>query len=184
MNTTIIILIVLGAIVLIGVFLYNSLVTKRNRVTEAWSDIDTQLKKRYELIPNLVSTVKGSANFETSTLEKIVEARGKAMSAGSVAEHGQAENMITGALKSIFALSENYPDLKTSQNFLSLQADLTDIENKIQSSRRFYNGAVMDYNTAIQTVPTNIIASTFAFKESAFFELDDEAARKPVEVKF
>jgi LemA protein len=184
MNTTIIILIVLGAIVLIGVFLYNSLVTKRNRVTEAWSDIDTQLKKRYELIPNLVSTVKGSANFETSTLEKIVEARGKAMGAGTTAEHADAENMITGALKSIFALSENYPDLKSSQNFLSLQAELADIENKIQSARRFYNGAVMDYNTAIQTVPTNMIASAFAFKESAFFELDDEAARKPVEVKF
>lgn len=184
MNTTIIILIVLGAIVLIGVFLYNSLVTKRNRVKEAWSDIDVQLKRRYDLIPNLVSTVKGSANFETSTLEKVVEARGKAMGAGTVAEHAQAENMITGALKSIFALSENYPDLKSNQNFLSLQSELSDTENKIQSSRRFYNGAVMDYNTAIQTVPTNMIAGALSFKESDFFELEEEAARQPVEVKF
>ncbi len=167
-----------------AVFLYNSLVTKRNRVKEAWSDIDAQLKNRYDLIPNLVATVKGSANFETSTLEKIVEARGKAMGAGTTVEHSEAENMITGTLKSIFALSENYPDLKSSQNFLSLQSDLSDIENKIQSARRFYNGNVLDYNTAVETVPTNMIANMFSFKKEVFFELDDEAARQPVKVEF
>lgn len=186
MSTTYIIIGVLVVIVLIVVGIYNGLVTSRMRVKEAWADIDVQLKRRFDLIPNLVSTIKGSTNFETSTLEKVVEARAKAMQAGTPKEHGAAENMLTGALKSIFALSENYPDLKSNQNFLSLQNELSDTENKIQAARRFYNSNVMEYNTKIQTVPTNIFAKMFSFTESEFFELDESesAAKNPVEVKF
>lgn len=173
-------------LVLVIVGMYNSLVTLTQRVKEAWADIDVQLKRRYDLIPNLVNTVKGSSNFETSTLEKVVEARAKAMGASTTAEHAAAENMLSGALKSIFALAESYPDLKSNQNYLSLQTELSDTENKIQAARRFYNSNVMEYNTKIQTVPSNIIASVFSFVEKEFFELaeGEEAARNPVEVKF
>lgn len=168
------------------VVMYNSLVTLTQRVKESWADIDVQLKRRYDLIPNLVNTVKGSSNFETSTLEKVVEARAKAMSAGTPTEHAAAENMLTGALKSVFALSESYPDLKSNQNYLALQTELSDTENKIQAARRFYNSNVMEYNTKIQTVPTNIIAKMFTFGEKEFFELgeSEQAAKNPVEVKF
>jgi LemA protein len=181
--------IVIGILVLLGLIvigMYNSLVTLSQRAKEAWADIDVQLKRRYDLIPNLVETVKGSSNFESSTLEKVIEARSKAMGAGSTKEHAEAENMLTGALKSIFALSENYPDLKSNQNYLSLQSELSDTENKIQAARRFYNSTVMAYNTKIQTVPSNIIAKTFSFSEKDFFELagTDDAARNPVAVKF
>ncbi len=181
--------IVIGIIVVVAivvVVMYNGLVTLSQRVKEAWADIDVQLKRRYDLIPNLVNTVKGSSNFETSTLEKVVEARGKAMGAGTVAEHAEAENMISGALKSIFALAESYPDLKSNQNYLALQSELSDTENKIQAARRFYNSNVMAYNTKIQTVPSNIIAKQFNFSEKEFFELTEgeAAARNPVEVKF
>lgn len=181
--------IVLGAVALIliiGVLLYNSLVTFKMRVQEAWADIDVQLKRRYDLIPNLVSTVKGSANFESSTLEKVVAARAKAMQAGTTEEHAQAENMLTGALKSVFALAESYPDLKSNQNFLELQNELADTENKIQAARRFYNSNVMAYNTKISTVPSNLIAGMFSFTASTFFELaeNEEAARNPVQVSF
>lgn len=173
-------------LVLIVVGMYNGLVRSRLHVKEAWADIDVQLKRRFDLIPNLVNTIKGSTNFESSTLEKVVEARAKAMQAGTPKEHGEAENMLTGALKSIFALAESYPDLKSNQNFLSLQSELADTENKIQAARRFYNGNVVEYNAKIQTVPTNIIAKMFSFIESEFFELADgeQAARNPVEVKF
>lgn len=173
-------------LVFIVIGMYNSLITLAQRVKEAWADIDVQLKRRYELIPNLISTVKGSSNFEASTLEKVVEARGKAMGAGTTAEHAEAENMLTGALKSIFALAESYPDLKSNQNYLALQNELSDTENKIQAARRFYNSNVMAYNTKIQTVPTNMIAKQFNFTEKEFFELTEgeEAARNPVEVKF
>ena len=181
--------IVIGiAIVLVVVVIgmYNSLITLSQRVKESWADIDVQLKRRYDLIPNLVNTVKGSSNFESSTLEKVVEARSKAMGAGTMAEHKDAENMLTGALKSVFALAESYPDLKSNQNYLSLQNELSDTENKIQAARRFYNSNVMAYNTKIQTVPTNIIANMFSFTEKEFFELTEgeDAARNPVEVKF
>jgi LemA protein len=171
-------------IAIIGI--YNSLVTLSQRVKEAWADIDVQLKRRYDLIPNLVNTVKGSSNFETSTLEKVVEARAKAMGAGTMAEHKDAENQLSGALKSIFALSENYPDLKSNQNYLSLQSELADTENKIQAARRFYNSNVMDYNTKIKMFPSVIIANMFAYTEKEFFELGEgeDAARNPVEVKF
>lgn len=175
---------VLFVFVVIG--MYNSLVTARLRVKEAWADIDVQLKRRFDLIPNLVNTIKGSTNFESSTLEKVVEARAKAMQAGTPAEHGIAENQLTGALKSIFALSESYPDLKSNQNFLSLQSELADTENKIQAARRFYNSNVLEYNNKIQVVPTNIIAKMFSFIEAEFFELSEaeQAAKQPVEVKF
>ena len=181
--------IVLGGIVLIGIVLigmYNGLVTLSQHVKEAWADIDVQLKRRYDLIPNLVNTVKGSSNFEASTLEKVVEARSKAMGAGTMAEHKDAENMLSGALKSIFALAESYPDLKSNQNYLALQTELSDTENKIQAARRFYNSNVMAFNTKIKTIPTNLIASSFGFTEVEFFELaeGEEAARNPVEVKF
>ncbi len=186
MSPLIIGLIVLAVVVVIVIAMYNSLVTLRMRVKEAWSDIEVQLKRRYDLIPNLVNTVKGSANFETSTLEKVVEARTKAMGAQTVEEHAGAENMLTGALKSIFALAESYPDLKSNQNFLQLQNELADTENKIQASRRFYNSNVVAYNTKIATVPSNIIAGAFSFTEEKFFELEEgeQAAKQPVEVKF
>ncbi len=173
-------------IVLVGIAMYNGLVSSRMRVKEAWADIDVQLKRRFDLIPNLVNTIKGSTNFETSTLEKVVEARAKAMQAGTPKEHGEAENVLSGTLKSIFALSENYPDLKSNQNFLSLQSELADTENKIQAARRFYNSNVMEFNTKIQTVPTNILANMFSFVPAEFFELTEgeSAARNPVEVKF
>lgn len=177
---------IVGVIVFVLVVIYNSLVTLKQRIKEAWADIDVQLKRRYDLIPNLVNTVKGSASFETSTLEKIVEARSKAMGAGTTKEHAEAENMLSGALKSIFALAESYPDLKSNQNYLSLQSELSDTENKIQAARRFYNSNVMAYNTKIQTVPSNIVARMFSFTEAEFFELaeTEQAARNPVQVSF
>lgn len=178
-------IIVVFAFVVIGI--YNGLVTLTQRVKEAWADIDVQLKRRYDLIPNLVNTVKGSSNFESSTLEKVIAARNSAMAtSGPTKEHAAAENMLSGALKSIFALSESYPDLKSNQNYLALQSELSDTENKIQAARRFYNSNVMAYNTKIQTVPSNIIAKMFSFIEKEFFELaeGEEAARNPVEVKF
>lgn len=181
--------IVIGILVLVIVVvmaMYNGLVTLSQRVKESWADIDVQLKRRYDLIPNLVNTVKGSSNFESSTLEKVVEARAKAMGAGTTQEHAAAENMLSSALKNIFALAESYPDLKSNQNYLSLQNELSDTENKIQAARRFYNSNVMAYNTKIQTVPSNLIAKQFNFTEKEFFELGEgeEAARNPVEVKF
>lgn len=181
---------IIGALVVGGlamVMLYNSLVTLSQRVKEAWSDIEVQLKRRYDLIPNLVNTVKGSSSFESSTLEKVVEARSKAMSTtGTGKEHADAENQLTGALKSIFALAESYPDLKSNQNYLQLQNELSDTENKIQASRRFYNSNVMAYNTRIQTVPSNIIAKMFSFTEKEFFELaeNEQDAKNPVVVSF
>ena len=181
--------IVLGIIVLVIVLvigMYNGLVTLSQRVKESWADIDVQLKRRYDLIPNLVNTIKGSTNFESSTLEKVIAARNSAMNAGTISEHKDAENVLSGTLKSMFALSESYPDLKSNQNFLSLQSELADTENKIQAARRFYNSNVMAYNTKIQTVPTNLLAKQFGFTEKEFFELTEggDAARNPVEVKF
>jgi LemA protein len=184
--------IVIGIIVLLGLIaiaIYNSLVTASMRVKEAWSDIAVQLKRRFDLIPNLVNTVKGSANFESSTLEKVIQARASAMQVGSNAkpsEVGKADVALAGALNGFFALAESYPDLKSNQNFLSLQAELSDTENKLQAARRFYNSVVMQFNTKIQTVPTNIFAKMFSFQEAEFFELDasEESAKNPVEVKF
>ena len=168
------------------VFSYNRLITLANRTKEAWADIDVQLKRRYDLIPNLVETVKGYAKHEASTLQKVTEARGAAMSAQGAAEKGQAENMLSGALKSLFALSENYPDLKANQNFLELQRDLSDTENKIQAARRFYNTNVRDFNTSLETFPRNLIAGAFGFENRDFFEIEgsSEEERGPVKVRF
>src|SRR3989338_2002189 len=180
-----IILIVLAVIVLWVIWAFNSLVSLRNRAKEAWADIEVQLKRRYDLIPNLVNTVQGYATHERSAFENVTKARSAAMGAGSLAQKAGAENMLTGALKSLFAIAEAYPDLKANQNFLALQNELSDTENKIQSSRRFYNANVRDLNTKIESFPSNLLAGIFAFSKKEFFDLaDNDAAQKPVEVKF
>lgn len=175
-------------LILWAVASYNGLVTLRNRAAESWSDIDVQLKRRYDLIPNLVETVKGYAAHESGTLEKVIAARNSAMqthdSNASLGEKLQAENQLSNTLKSIFALSEAYPDLKANQNFMKLQDELADTENKIQASRRFYNGNVRDLNTRIETFPTNILANMFGFVKREFFEVTDNAERQNVQVKF
>ena len=158
---------------------YNGLITLRNRVKEAWSDIDVQLKRRYDLIPNLVEVVKGYASHEKETFNKVIEARSKAMSATGVKEKGEAENALSGTLKSLFALSENYPELKASVNFLELQRELTDTEDKVQASRRFYNGNVLDFNTKLEMFPTNMIAQMFGFKVSEFFVAEEGEKAAP-----
>lgn len=188
MSPLIIILIIIAVVVIGLVSLYNGLIGRRNRTTEALSDIDVQLKRRFDLIPNLVNTVKGYALHESGTLEAVIAARNTAMAqmSGSVADKEQADGALSGALKSIFALSENYPDLKANMNFIELQRELSDTENKLQAARRFYNSTVQDYNTAIQMFPGNIFAGMFGFTAAEFFELaaDESAARNPVEVKF
>jgi len=182
-----IILAILVVVALIFVGIYNGLVTLRNRVDEAWSDITVQLKRRLDLIPNLVESVKGYASHEKTVFEDVTKARANALSAKGVKETAESENQFEGALKSLFAVAEAYPDLKANQNFLELQQELVDTEDKIQASRRFYNGGVRDLNTKIQTFPSNIIAGMFGFKSREFFELgeaDQAAAEKPVDVKF
>ena len=167
------------------VFTYNGLITSRNRVDEAWSDIEVQLKRRYDLIPNLVNTVKGYAAHESGVFEKVTQARTAAMNAGGLPDKLQRENLLSGALKSLFAVAEAYPDLKANQNFMQLQGDLTDTENKIQAARRFYNGNVRDFNTKLQVFPTNMIAGMLNFKPREFFDIDEKGAEgRPVEVKF
>jgi len=157
----------------------------RNRAKEAWADIEVQLKRRYDLIPNLVNTVKGYATHESSAFENVTKARAAALGASSMVEKGQAENILTGALKSVFAISEAYPELKANQNFLALQNELSDTENKIQAARRFYNGNVRDLNTSVESFPGNVIAGTFKFSKMEFFDIpDNDAAQNPVEVKF
>lgn len=171
-------------VVLWVIFAYNGFVRLVNRAKEAWADIDVQLKRRYDLIPNLVNTVKGYVKHESSAFENVTKARSAAMNAGNIGEKGKAENMLSGALKSIFALAEAYPDLKANQNFLELQKELSDTENKIQAARRFYNTNVRDLNTRIESFPSNFIASMFRFAAMEFFELEERAARGPIEVKF
>jgi len=180
-------LIIVALAILLALFvvgIYNGLVIMRNRVEEAWSDIDVQLKRRHDLIPNLVETVKGYAKHEASVFENVTQARAAAVSAGSVGEKAQAENMLTGALRSLFAVAEAYPELKASENFMRLQEDLSDTENKIMASRRFYNGVTRDYNIRTQTFPSNIVANAFGFTRRDFFEIENEADRENVEVKF
>jgi len=184
MSPIYIFLAIVAVIILWVVFAYNSFVRLINRAKEAWADIDVQLKRRYDLIPNLVSTVKGYAAHESSVFENVTKARSVAMGAGSIAEKGQAENMLTDALKSIFAVAEAYPDLKANQNFLELQRELSDTENKIQAARRFYNVVVRDLNTKVESVPSNVIANVFHFAKMEFFELEGTAAQNPVKVKF
>ncbi len=167
------------------VFAYNGLVTTRNRTQEAYSDIDVQLKRRYDLIPNLVSTVQGYAAHEKTVFEDVTKARTAAMSATGNASKADAENQLSGTLKSLFAVAENYPDLKANQNFLQLQAELTDTEDKIQAARRFYNGMVRDFNTKVQVFPTNIFANMLGFTKMDFFGNDlTDAEKQPVAVKF
>ena len=176
---------VAGAIVLWFIGVYNGLVRLKNRANEAWSDIDVQLKRRYDLIPNLIESVKGYAKQEKDVFIKVTEARAGAMKAQGIIEKGKAENMLSETLKSLFAVSENYPDLKSSKNFMHLQEELTDTENKIQAARRFYNGNVRDLNISIESFPNNFIASMFKFTKKEFFDLaDDDKAQNPVSVKF
>jgi len=182
-------LIVLGVIVLIALFLiggYNRLVALRNNREQAFSDIDVQMKQRYDLVPNLIETVKGYAKHEKELLENVTNARAKAVSAGSIDDKIAAENQFAGTLRSLFAVAENYPDLKANTNFLSLQTELSDLENKISAARRFFNNATKEYNTTLQSFPTNVIAGMFGFAQGTFFDLGEEraAVSKPVEVKF
>ena len=183
----VLIVIIAVLVVYIGIT-YNGFVRLKNRVKEAWSDIEVQMKRRYDLIPNLVETVKGYAAHESGTLEKVIQARNMAMAPhNNMQDVAKSENMLTGALKSIFALSESYPDLKANQNFLELQRELRDTEDKLQAARRFYNGNVLAYNTKAELFPSNAVAGIFKFEKEEFFELDEEeaaAAKKPVSVKF
>lgn len=180
----IVILVVIVLIILWLIMVYNGLIRLKNRVKEAWSDIDVQLKRRYDLIPNLMETVKGYMKHEEGVLTKVTEARANAMKAEGIEAKGKAENMLSDTLKSLFAVAENYPDLKASQNFLQLQDEISDTENKIQASRRFYNGQVRDFNTKIEVFPTNLVAGMLKFKAWDFFAIDDEKERANVQVKF
>lgn len=185
---TYIVLGVIAVVILWLITVYNSLIRGKNRVDEAYSDIDVQLKRRYDLIPNLVETVKGYMTHERGTLEKVTEARTAAMAThdrpgASLAEREQAENMLSGTLKTLFAVTENYPELKASQNFLQLQDEISDTENKIQASRRFYNGNVRDFNTKIQVFPTNIFAGIMKFVKYDFFAAAEQE-KQNVQVKF
>lgn len=183
---TYILLGVVAVIIIWVIYAYNRFVSLTNRTENAWSDIDVQMKRRYDLIPNLVETVKGYAAHEAGTLQKVTEARTKAMGAQTVAEHAEAENMLTGALKSLFAVSEAYPDLKANTNFVELQRELSDTENKIQAARRFYNTVVQELQNALEMFPSNFVGQMFGFKTREFFQLDEgeAAARQPVAVKF
>ncbi|MBC7645139.1 MAG: LemA family protein [Thermoleophilia bacterium] len=179
--------IILGLVVLFALWAvaaYNGLVSRRNRVDESWSGIDVQLKRRHDLIPNLVETVKGYAAHEAGTLENVIKARNSAVAATSPEDVAQAENMLTSTLRQVFALSEAYPDLKANQNFLELQGQLSDTEDKIQAARRIFNGNVRDYNTKIQSFPTMIIANMGNFTAREFFEIEDPAERAAVAVSF
>lgn len=175
---------IVGVLVLWVVFTYNRFVALRNRVKEALSDIDVQLKRRYDLIPNLVNTVKGYAAHEKGVFEKVTEARTRAMGATGMHDKAVAENMLTGALKSLFAVSEAYPDLKASANFVELQRELRDTEDKIQASRRFYNTNIMALNTMVESFPPSVIAKMFGFKKEEFFELEEAVQRETPKVSF
>ena len=179
--------IALGILIILGlwiVMIYNGLVRLKVRTNEAWADIDVQLKRRHDLIPNLVETVKGYATHERELFEKVTQARANAMNAQNPEEKGQAENMLTGALKSLFAVSENYPQLRANENFLELQRELSDTENKIQAARRFYNGNVRDLNTKIQVFPDSIVANMLNIKKKEFFEIEEPKEKEAVKVEF
>jgi len=180
----IVVLVIVGSVVIFVIGIYNRLVTLRNRCDNSWAQVDVQLRRRYDLIPNLMETVKGYAKHEREVFLKVTEARAQAIDAGSVKEQGAAENMLTGALKSLFAVVENYPDLKANQNFLMLQEELAGTEGKIAYARQFYNDNIMQFNLKQQVFPSNIIASMFNFKEKEYFEIEEPEAREPVEVKF
>lgn len=185
--TTLIILGVIILLIVVVIFIYNGLVRAKVRTDEAWSDITVQLKRRYDLIPNLVTTVKGYAKHEKTVFEEVTKARTQAMGAHTVGEAAQADNMFTDALKSLFAVAENYPTLKANEGFQQLQAEVVDTEDKIQAARRFYNGAARDLNIKIQTFPTNLFAGAMGFKQREFFDVDaneSAAVKQPVKVDF
>jgi len=177
--------IVIALVIIWAIVVYNSLVRGRNQADEAWSDIDVQLKRRYDLIPNLVETVKGYATHESGVFQQVTAARTAAMGAGTMDDKLKQENALSGTLKSLFAVAEAYPDLKANQNFLQMQSDLTDTEDKIQAARRFYNGTVRDYNTKTQQFPGSIFASLFGFAKKQFFGIDESGPEaQPVKVQF
>jgi LemA protein len=180
----VIFLIIAGAVILIGIGIYNGLIVFRNRCDNAWAQVDVQLRRRYDLIPNLVETVKGYAKHEREVFEKVTEARTKAINAQTVKEQGEAETMLTGALKSLFAVVENYPELKANQNFLLLQEELAGTESKIAYARQFYNDMVMKFNMKQQVFPSNVVARMFGFEEKEYFEIEEAEARGPVKVSF
>jgi LemA protein len=182
-----VILAIIAIVAIALISMYNGLIRLKNRVEEAFSDMDVQMKRRYDLIPNLVESVRAYAKHEEGTLEKVIKARNDAMNAHKGTDFKEqiaTENMLSSTLKSLFALSENYPDLKANQNFLELQRELTDTEDKIMSSRRFYNGNVRDFNTKLQVFPTNILGKMLGFMNMSYFELADEKQRENVQVKF
>jgi LemA protein len=184
MGALVVFLIIIAAIAIIAVGMYNSLITLRNRCDNAWSQVDVQLRRRYDLIPNLVETVKGYAKHESGVFERVTQARAAAVNAQTVKDQGQAENVLTGALKSLFAVAENYPDLKANQNFLMLQEELAGTEGKVAYARQFYNDNVMKFNMRQQVFPSNIIANMFGFKTKEYFQIEEEVAKGPVKVSF
>ena len=184
MGALLIFLIIIGALFIIAIGMYNSLISLRNRCDNSWAQVDVQLKRRYDLIPNLVETVKGYAKHEREVFQNVTEARAKAINASTVKDQGLAENQLTGALKTLFAVAENYPELKANQNFLMLQEELAGTEGKIAYARQFYNDMVMKFNMKQQIFPSNIIAKMFNFKEKEYFEIEEPAAKEPVKVSF
>lgn len=184
MGGLVVLLVIIGVVIIAAIGIYNGLVVLRNRCENAWSQVDVQLRRRYDLIPNLVETVKGYAKHEREVFERVTQARAQAINAGTVKEQAQAENMLTGALKTLFAVAENYPDLKANQNFLLLQEELAGTESKIAYARQFYNDMVMKFNQKQQVFPANLIANMFRFKERDYFEIEEPAAREPVKVSF
>ena len=184
MEISTIVLIIVAVLIIWFIATYNVLIVRRNRVKESWSDIEVQLKRRYDLIPNLVNAVKGYAAHEKDVFEEVTKARSVAIGAKTPDEHGKAENMLTGALRHLFAVAEAYPQLRASENFKELQMELSDTENKIQAARRFYNSTVMDLNTSIEQFPTNLIAGMFGFKKEEFFDLDSVEEGKTPKIEF
>ena len=184
MGALILLLVIIGAVALIAIGMYNSLITLRNRCDNGWSQIDVQLRRRYDLIPNLVETVKGYAKHESGVFERVTQARAAAVGAQTVKEQGQADNVLTGALKSLFAVAENYPEIKANQNFLMLQEELAGTESKVAYARQFYNDTVMKYNMRQQVFPSSIIANMFGFKPREYFQIEEEVAKGPVKVQF
>ncbi len=179
-----VLLVIIGVVIIAAIGIYNGLIVLRNRCENAWSQVDVQLRRRYDLIPNLVETVKGYAKHEREVFERVTQARTSAINAGTVKDQAQAENMLSGALKTLFAVAENYPELKANQNFLLLQEELAGTEGKIAYARQFYNDTVMKFNAKQQVFPSNIIANMFNFKERDYFEIEEAAAKEPVKVQF
>jgi LemA protein len=184
MGAFVLLIIIIGAVVLMAIGMYNSLITLRNRCDNAWSQVDVQLRRRYDLIPNLVETVKGYAKHESGVFERVTQARNVAVNAQTVKAQGEADNMLTGALKSLFAVAEAYPDLKANQNFLMLQEELAGTESKVAYARQFYNDVVMKFNMKQQVFPSNILANMFGFKAKEYFQIEEEVAKGPVKVSF